>query len=98
MLADCEQVFEDVGSWASWNQPGLNRLKAALQPGDCVKVAALNRLGRSLSEVLEPRGWLRENEVEVISLRESIDQVTVSSSAAARSTWGRPPVGLAART
>ena len=98
MLADCEQVFEDVGSWASWNRPGLNRLKAALQPGDCVKVAALNRLGRSLSEVLEPRGWLRENEVEVISLRESIDQVTVSSSAAVRSTWRRPPVGLAART
>ena len=98
VLVDWEQVFEDVGSWASWTQPGLNRLKAALQPGDCVKVAALNRLGRSLSEVLEPRGWLRENEVEVISLRESIDQVTVSSSAAVRSTWRRPPVGLAART
>ena len=22
-LADCEQVFEDVGSGASWNRPGL---------------------------------------------------------------------------
>ena len=30
-LADCEQVFEDVGSGASWNRPGLNRLKVALQ-------------------------------------------------------------------
>ena len=30
VLADCEQVFEDVGSGASWNRPGLNRLKAAL--------------------------------------------------------------------
>ena len=39
VLADCEQVFEDVGSWASWNRPALSRLKAALQPGDCVKVA-----------------------------------------------------------
>ena len=74
MLADWEQVFEDVGSGASWNRPGLNRVKAALQPGDCVKEAALDRLGRSLTEVLEPLGWLRENEVEVISLRESIDQ------------------------
>ena len=44
VLADCEQVFEDVGSGASWNRPGLNRLKAALQPRDCVKVAALDRL------------------------------------------------------
>ena len=74
MLADCEQVFEDVGSGASWNRPGLNRLKAALHPGDCVKVAALDRLGRSLTEVLELLGWLRENGVEIISLRESIDQ------------------------
>ena len=60
VLGDCEQVFEDVGSGASGNRPALNRLKAALQPGDCVKVAALDRLGRSLTEVLEvhlgPRG------------------------------------------
>ena len=74
LLADCEQVFEDVGSGASWNRPGPNRLKTTLQPGDCVKVAALDRLGRSLTEVLELLDWLRENHVEVISLRESIDQ------------------------
>ena len=71
LLADCEQVFEDVGSGASWNRPGLNRLKGVLEPGDCVKVATLDRLGRSLTELL---GWLREKGVEIISLRESIDQ------------------------
>ena len=74
LLDDCEQVFEDVGSGASWNRPGLNRLKTTLQPGDCLKVAALDRLGRSLTEVLELLGWLRENRVEVISVRESVDQ------------------------
>ena len=74
VLADCEQDFEDVGSGASWNRPGLNRLKAVLQLRDCVKVAALDRLGRSLTEVLDLLGWLRENQVEAISLRESIDQ------------------------
>ena len=74
VLADCEQDFVDVGSGASWNRPELNRLKAVLQPRDCVKVAALDRLGRSLTKVLELLGWLRENQVEVISLRESIDQ------------------------
>ena len=61
VLADCGQVFEDDGSGASWNRPGLNRLKAALEPGDCVKVVALDRLGRSLTEMLELLGWLREN-------------------------------------
>ena len=63
LLADCEHVFEDVDSGASWNRPGLNRLKTALEPGGSVKVAALDRLGRSLTEVLELLGWLREKGV-----------------------------------
>ena len=54
VLADCEQDFEDLVSGACWNRP--NRLKAVLQPRDCVKVAALDRLGRSLSKVLELLG------------------------------------------
>ena len=53
---------------------GAESPEGALQPGDCLKVAALDRLGRSLTEVLELLGWPRENEVEIISLRESIDQ------------------------
>ena len=61
VLADCEPVFEDVGSGASWNRPGLNCLNSALQPGDCMKVAALDRLGRSLTEVLELLGWATAN-------------------------------------
>ena len=56
VLADCEQVFEDVGSGASWNRTGLNRLKASLRQGDCVKVVALDRLGRSLTEVFGVAG------------------------------------------
>ena len=27
LLVDCGEVFEDVGSGASWNRPGLNRLR-----------------------------------------------------------------------
>ena len=52
MLADCVQVFEDVGSGTSLSLAGLNHLKEALVPGDCVKVAALDRLGRSVTELL----------------------------------------------
>ena len=39
-----------------------------------MKVAALDRLGRSLTEVLELRGLLGENSVEIVGLRESVDQ------------------------
>ena len=45
-----------MDSEVSWKRLGLNRLKAVLQPRDCVKVAALDRLGRSLSKVLELLG------------------------------------------
>ena len=57
-LSDCGQVFEHVGNEVSWEEPELNRLRAVLQPRDCVNVAALERLG-----------WLRENQLEEISLR-----------------------------
>ena len=46
-----------------------------------MKVAALDRLGRSLAEVLELLGWLRENQVEVIRLRESIDRDSATGRA-----------------
>ena len=39
------------GERASWNRPKLDRLKAVLHPGDCVKVAAICHLIRSLTEV-----------------------------------------------
>ena len=42
VLDYCEQIFENW-AWASWNRPSLNRLKAALQLGDCVKMAVLDR-------------------------------------------------------
>ena len=60
-LVERKQVFEDIGSWASWNHPGLSRLEAAVQPGDCVKVAGLDRLGRPRTEVLELLGRLSPN-------------------------------------
>ena len=31
VLADCEEVFEGMGSGVSWNRPGLNRLRVVLQ-------------------------------------------------------------------
>ena len=64
VLADCVQVFEDVGSGASWNRTEPNRPEG-LPParGDCVKVAALDRLGRSLTEVLGTAGLAEEETV-----------------------------------
>ena len=56
VLSDCKQVFEDVGRGASWSRPRLNSPKVALAPCDCVEMAVLNRLGWSLTKVLEVPG------------------------------------------
>lgn len=72
-LSDRERVFEDAPGGVCLNWPGFNRLKQAVAPGDFVKVAELERLGRSVTEALEFLGGLRKNQVEVISVRESID-------------------------
>ncbi len=74
-LSGCEEVFEDMPGRACLNWPGLNRLKQAVAPGDFMfmKVAELDRLGPSVTEALGSLGGLRQNQVEVISVRESID-------------------------
>ena len=74
VLVERKQLFEDMGSRASWNHPGLNRLEAAVQPGDCVKVLGLDRLGRPRTELLERLDRLRENQVDNSSLREFTDR------------------------
>ena len=47
--------------------------EGCLTAGRLCEGGALDRPGRSVAEVLDLQGWLRENQVEVISLRESID-------------------------
>ena len=50
----------------------MNRLKQTVASGDFVQVAELDRVGCSVTEALESLGGLRKNQVEVISVRESI--------------------------
>ncbi|MFD3443912.1 recombinase family protein [Microbacteriaceae bacterium 4G12] len=68
-----EHVFGDVRSGARWDREGLSELKRHLRPGDTLVVVALDRLGRSLSEMVNLLAWIRENEIVLRSLRESLD-------------------------
>jgi DNA invertase Pin-like site-specific DNA recombinase len=68
-----EQIFGDVMSGAKWDRPGLSELKRVLRPGDELTVIALDRLGRSLSEMVTFLAWLDERGVVLRSLRESVD-------------------------
>jgi DNA invertase Pin-like site-specific DNA recombinase len=49
---DPRQLFEDKASGARDDRPGLQQALAYVQPGDCLVVWKLDRLGRSLPHLL----------------------------------------------
>ena len=50
--AGCEKIFEDKISGSKFNRPGLNDALAYARKGDVLVVWRLDRLGRSLPELL----------------------------------------------
>jgi DNA invertase Pin-like site-specific DNA recombinase len=46
-------VFADVISGKTFDRPGLSDLLDLIRPGDTIAVVRLDRLGRSLRELLE---------------------------------------------
>ena len=77
--ACCAQVFTDRGaSGATANRPQLQAAISALQPGDVLVVWKLDRLGRSLRELLLLLDGLRAQGVAFASLTEGIDTSTAA--------------------
>jgi DNA invertase Pin-like site-specific DNA recombinase len=72
------KVFTDVKSGKSMERPGLAELLAYAREGDTLAVVRLDRLGRSLAELLETVQDLRAQGIALLSLEEKID---TSSSA-----------------
>lgn len=71
--AGCEQIFEDTVSGALAERQGLARLVGILRPGDTVVIWRLDRLGRSLKNLLQLVEKLDHAQVGLRSLQESID-------------------------
>ena len=73
-------VFSDVtsGSRAAIERPGMKRLMDYIEPGDTVVVWRIDRLGRSLIDVLNTVNLLRDKGVKIRSLSDGIDPETTS--------------------
>jgi len=75
--AGCETILTDEGfSGADFSRPGLTKMLRALRRGDTLTVWRLDRLGRSLFELLTLVRDLNERGVEFRSLSESLDTST----------------------
>ncbi len=72
--AGCDRIFTDHGiSGATAERPGLRQAMNMLQKGDTLIVWRLDRLGRSLVNLVEYVSSLGKQGVEFRSLTESID-------------------------
>lgn len=76
--AGCERIYEDKAGGAKADRPGLKEALGQLRTGDTLVVWRLDRLGRSLKDLIVRAEELHEQSVGLRSLQESID--TDSSS------------------
>lgn len=72
--AVCTRIFEDQGfSGSTSARPGLNAAMRFLKAGDTLVVWRLDRLGRSIQDLIRLIERLRRRKVEFQSITESID-------------------------
>ncbi|WBW63472.1 recombinase family protein [Klebsiella electrica] len=76
--AECEQIFEDTASGKNVRRPGLKRALRRLRPGDVLVVWKLDRLGRSVRDLITLVSELQQRGVNFRSLTDSIDTSTAA--------------------
>lgn len=74
--AGATMIFSDVGSGSKLSRPGLTSAFNYLRDGDTLVVYRLDRLARSLRELLELVRKLEDNQITLKSLHEAIDLST----------------------
>src|SRR2546423_9121438 len=74
--AGCERIYREKASGGRWDRPELHRLLDQLRKRDVLVVWKLDRLSRSLRDVLTIMERLSEAEAGFRSLTEAIDTTT----------------------
>jgi DNA invertase Pin-like site-specific DNA recombinase len=74
--AGCERIYREKASGGRWDRPELHRLLDQLRKGDVLMVWKLDRLSRSLRDVLTLMERLAEAGAGFRSLTEAIDTTT----------------------
>ena len=72
----CIKVFKDTISGSKKERPGLNQLMNFLREGDTLIVWRLDRLGRSLKDLIEIISELEKRNIYFKSIQDAIDTST----------------------
>lgn len=67
------QVVEEHGSGGKMDRPGWNQVLKSIRPGDTVVIWRLDRLGRTLTGVIETVDGMQRQGVNLISPHEKVD-------------------------
>lgn len=76
--AGCKKIFENKVSGTQADRPGLAKTLEMLREGDTLVVWKLDRLGRSVKQLVDLVGDLHKQGVQFRSLTDSIDTGTPS--------------------
>lgn len=76
--AGCKKIYEEAVSGRTMDRPELERCLNHLATGDTLTVWRLDRLGRSLRDLIEIIGRLEKNGVNFVSLKENFDTSTAA--------------------
>ena len=76
--AGCNTIFREKASGGRWDRPELQRLLSQIRKGDVVVVWKLDRLSRSLRDVITIMDQLQEHKAGFRSLTEAIDTTTAA--------------------
>lgn len=71
--AGCEKIYEETVSGVKAERPVLNNVIRQLRPNDVLVIWKLDRLGRSLKNLVELVQQLMENDIGLCSLNDPID-------------------------
>ena len=76
--AGCKTILKEKASGGRWDRPELQKILEQVRKGDVVVVWKLDRLSRSLRDVLNIMEQLKERGAGFKSLTESIDTTTAA--------------------
>lgn len=76
-----EHIFEEHASGAKMDRPALKRALRAMRDGDKIVVWKLDRLGRTLTGVIETVELMKAEGVELVSLTEMLDTTSAMGEA-----------------
>ncbi|NJM51314.1 MAG: recombinase family protein [Sphingomonadales bacterium] len=74
--AGCKRIFEEAASGGRWDRPELHRMLDQIREGDVVTVWKLDRVSRSLKDLLHLLDRIEATSAGFRSLTESIDTTT----------------------